>query len=166
MSRTNVLPAKSGNSRELHLRVFSPTAKAVWAVIVSLTIITEIMPIPLMSPIPFYSYKAAKVICFLALGYLAPLAFWRFNALNRGILLAAISAACVESLQGLLHRGHSFHWYELFVKLALILFGFALALDARYERMILIGPIHIRLTGERIEGRTENHASTPENEVS
>lgn len=151
VSRTKVLPAKSENSREPHLRVFSPAAKAVWAVIVSITIITEIMPIPLMPPIPFYSYKAAKVICFLALGYLAPLAFWKFNALNRGILLAAISAACVESLQGLLRRGHSFHWYELLVKLGLILLGFALALDARYERAITVGPIRIRLVGEHLE---------------
>jgi hypothetical protein len=109
------------------------------------------MPIPLMPPVPFYSYGAAKAICFVVLGYLAPLAFWRFNALNRGILLAAISATFVESLQGLLHRGHSFHWYELVVKLGLILIGFALALDARYERMISIGRFHIRLTGEHTQ---------------
>ena len=103
-----------------------------------------------MPPLPFYAYCAAKLVFFIAIGFLAPLAFWRFNALNRGILLAAISAAAVESLQGVLHHGHSFHWYELLIKLALILLGFALALDARYERKISIGPVHIQLVGHHL----------------
>jgi hypothetical protein len=151
MSQTNVIPTKRQESGQLHLRVFSPATKSLWAAVVAITVVCEVMPIPLLSPLPFYSYCAFKLICFVALGYIAPLAFWRFNALNRGISLATISAACVESLQGLLHHGHSFHWYELVVKLALILFGFALALDARYERMVSIGPIHVRLVGEHIE---------------
>ncbi len=151
MSRTNALPSKHDNSIELRLRAFSLPIKAVWAIIVTVTVTSEIMPIPLMPPVPFYSYKLAKAICFVVLGYLAPLAFWRFNALNRGILLAAISAATVESLQGLLHHGHSFHWYELLVKLGLILFGFTLALDARYERAILISRLHIRFTGDHVD---------------
>jgi hypothetical protein len=151
MAQANVLETKRQNPGALRFRVFTPGMKALWAVIVVITVVSEIVPIPLMPPVPFYSYCAAKLICFVAIGYLAPLAFWRFNALNRGILLASISAACVESLQGLLHHGHSFHWYELVVKLALILLGFALALDARYERMISIGPIRCRLTGEHIE---------------
>jgi hypothetical protein len=129
----------------------SSTAKFLWTGIVAVTVVTEVMPIPLMPRAPFYAYCAAKLICFVAVGYLAPLAFWRFNALNRGILLAAISATCVESLQGILRYGHSFHWYELLVKLALILLGFALALDARYERRISIGKITIRLLGEKLE---------------
>jgi hypothetical protein len=119
--------------------------KLVWAAIVLVTIVVEVMPIPLMPPLPFYSYCTAKLICFIALGYIAILAFWRFDALNRGLLLATISAVTIESLQGLLHHGHSFHFYELLVKLALIFLGYALALDARYEGVIAIGPIHIRL---------------------
>ena len=150
MSQTNALPAKRQISKDLTLRVFSPAIKSIWAAIVVATIVTEVMPIPLMSPLPFYSYCAGKLIGFIAVGFLAPLSFWRFNALNRGILLAAISATCVESLQGIMHYGHSFHWYELIAKLCLILLGFALALDARYERVIPIGPIHVRLTGEHI----------------
>jgi len=151
MAQANVLETKRQSPGALRLRVFTPGMKALWAVIVMITVVSETVPIPLMPPVFFYSYCAAKLICFVAIGYLAPLAFWRFNALNRGILLASISAACVESLQGLLHHGHSFHWYELVVKLALILLGFALALDARYERVISIGPIRFRLTGEHIE---------------
>ncbi len=151
MSRTNAVPTKPDSSIELQVRAFSPAIKAVWAVIVAITVASEVLPIPLMPPVPFYSYGAAKALCFVVLGYLSPLAFWRFNALNRGILLAAISAACVESLQGLLRHGHSFHWYELLVKLGLILFGFAAALDARYEREISIGRIHIRFTGDHID---------------
>jgi hypothetical protein len=151
MPQTNALPGKREDSSELRIRVFSPATKSLWAIVVAIITITEVMPIPLMPPLPFYSYQAAKLICFVALGYLAPLAFWRFNALNRGILLAAISATCVESLQGILRHGHSFHWYELAVKLALILLGFALALDARYEHAISIGSLHIRLIGEHVE---------------
>ena len=89
---------------------------------------------PLMPPLPFYSYKTAKIICFVAIGYLALLAFLQFSALNRGVILAAISATTVEFLQGLLHHGHSFHWYELIVNLALSFLGFALALDARHGK--------------------------------
>ena len=149
MSLPAALPAQTGTGHKI--RIFSPAIKLLWTGIVTVTVVTEVMPIPLMPRTPFYAYCAAKLICFVAVGYLAPLAFWRFNALNRGILLAAISAGCVESLQGILHYGHSFHWYELLVKLMLILLGFALALDARYERRISIGKTCIRLVGEKLE---------------
>ncbi len=155
MSRTTAFLEKRKNSEELHLRVFSPVTKAIWVAIVAITVAAEVIPIPLIPPVPFYSYCGAKAICFIVLGYLAPLAFWRFNALNRGILLATISAACVESLQGLLRGGHSFHVYELLIKLCLMLFGFALALDARYERGVSIGRLQIRFTGDHIERRSE-----------
>jgi hypothetical protein len=151
MSQAKLLPTEPHNTGKLHIQVFNPAIKMLWAVIVAITIFTEVIPIPLMPPVPFYSYKVAKVVCFVAVGYLAPLAFWRFNALNRGIFLAAVSATFVESLQGLLQSGHSFHWYELIIKLGLILLGFALALDARYERVISLGPFHIRLTGQHLE---------------
>jgi hypothetical protein len=132
------------------ISVFTPVIRGLWAVTVAVTIISEIVPIPPMPPMPFYIYKAVKVLLFVIVGYLAPLAFWRFNALNRGILLAAASAMFVESLQGILGNGHSFHWYELAIKLALILLGFNFALDARYERKISLGPIQIGLIGEHL----------------
>lgn len=136
------------------LKVFTPTLRVTWVLIVVVTVVVEVLLLPTnppLPPIPHYSYKIFKLLLFVAVGYLAPLAFWRFNALNRGILLAAASAASVETLQGIIGQGHSFHWYEMLAKLALILLGFAIALDARYERQISVGPIHILLTGEHLE---------------
>jgi hypothetical protein len=150
MSQTNVLRAKQLGGA-LRLPVFGLVAKSFWAIVVAATVVTEVIPVPLMPPLPFYSYGVSKLISFVAVGYVAPLAFRRFNALNRGILLATISAVCVESLQGLLHHGHSFHWYELGVKLLLIFVGFALALEARYNGKISIGPINISLIGQEME---------------
>jgi hypothetical protein len=136
------------------VKVFTPTLRVVWIAIVAVTIVSEVLLLPTnppLPPIPHYSYKIFKVLLFIAVGYLAPLAFWRFNALNRGIMLAAASAMGVETLQGLIGRGHSFHWYELLLKLGLILLGFALALDARHERQISAGPFHISLVGKHLE---------------
>jgi hypothetical protein len=151
MSQTSVFPAKQPAVVGPQLQGFSTALISLWAIAAAITVAAEIVPIPPMPAPLFYSYCAAKLVCFLALGYLAPLAFWRFNALNRGMLLATISATGVESLQGLLHNGHSFHWYELIVKLLLILTGFAAALDARYERTLSIGPIHIHLVADHLE---------------
>jgi hypothetical protein len=115
----------------------------IWLIIFALTIVSEVYPFPLIPPLPFYSIWCTKLLLFLVLGYLAPLAFWRFNALNRGILLAAGSAALVEVLQGILGHGHAFHWYELLIKLALILPGFIVGLEAVHDQQILIGPWRI-----------------------
>jgi hypothetical protein len=146
MSQTNALRAKQPGGA-LRLPVFGAAAKSFWAVLVAITVVMELIPVPLMPPLLYYSYAVSKLISFVALGYVAPLAFHRFNALNRGIVLATISAACVESLQGLLHHGHSFHWYEMAVKLTLILLGFALGLDVCYDRRISLGPLRIDLAG-------------------
>jgi hypothetical protein len=134
----------------MSLRVFTPMMRAIWAVLAAVTIVLEVVPIPPMAPLYFYAYCAGKASLFALLGYLAPLAFWSFNALNRGIIFAALSACGVETLQGLLAHGHSFHWYELVVKLGIILLGFALALNDRYDHEINIGPIRIRLIGEHV----------------
>lgn len=122
-----------------------------WIAIAVIIIAIEVMPIPLMPPVPFYAYCGTKALLFVLLGFFAPFAFWRFNALNRGIFLASISAICVESLQGLLRNGHSFHWYELILKLILIFIGFAFALDALFERRISFGPIQISLIGDHLK---------------
>ena len=135
-------------------RLFTPVLRFLWIALLTVTIFMEVIPIPLMAPVPFYLYCAVKGLIFFIIGFFAPLSFWRFNALNRGILLAAISAACVETLQGVLrgserlHAGHSFHWYELVVKLAVIFAGFAFALNARYDSRISLGPLQIRLLGD------------------
>ncbi len=132
------------------LRVFTRGLRIIWLLIAAVTILLEIIPIPPMAPVPFYAYCAGKALLFALLGFLAPLTFWPFNQLNRGIALAAISACAVETLQGLVQHGHSFHWYELIIKLAIILFGFSLALNARYDRQISLGPLRVRLIGEHI----------------
>lgn len=130
------------------LRAFTRGLRISWMLIAAITILLEVVPIPLMRPMPFYVYCGAKVLLFAALGYLAPLAFWPFDVLNRGIILAAFSACCVETLQGLLQHGHAFHWYELIAKLALILLGFCFALNARYDRRIVFGPLRFYLLEE------------------
>jgi hypothetical protein len=129
----------------LSLRAFSKSFRTAWLVVFALTIVSEVYPFPLIPPLPFYSIWCAKLLLFLILGFLAPLAFRRFNALNRGILLAAGSAAFVEVLQGILGHGHAFHWYELLIKLALILPGFIVGLGAVHDQQILIGPLRITL---------------------
>jgi hypothetical protein len=134
------------------LRLFGPLMRSSWLVVMAVTVISEVYPFPLLPPVPFYTIWAIKLLFFFVLGYLAPLTFWRFNALNRGVGFAALSASFVEVLQGSVGHGHSFHWYELLVKLALILLGFVLALEAIYDRKISIGPLRIALTGEHLRG--------------
>jgi hypothetical protein len=127
------------------IRSFSKSLRICWLVIFAITVVSEVYPFPLLPPGTFYSIWTVKLLLFLILGYMGPLAFWRFNALNRGIVLAAGSAALVEFLQGALGHGHAFHWYELLVKLALILAGFIVGLGAMHDRQIVIGPLHIAL---------------------
>lgn len=142
-----------GHPHELSVRAFSPSLRLAWITIAALTVITELIPFPPIVPPPlFYSYKTAKVLLFLILGYCAPLTFWRFNSLTLGVIFAAISAAIVEALQGLSH-GHRFSWFELIAKLCLIFIGFAFALDARYERAIRLGPLRIALVGPHLPPR-------------
>ena len=69
----------------LCLPVFGPTVRSIWAVVLTATVLSEVLPIPHMTPVSFYSYCAGKAVMFLAVGYLTPLAFWRFD--DRGFLL-------------------------------------------------------------------------------
>lgn len=145
MTLTGPLSKLPHRALVLRLPVFTAWMRGFWFAAVLATVISETVYVPLMAPVYFYSYCAMKGFFFLLVGYLAPLAFWRFNALNRGILYAALSSTAVEALQLLVPNGHRFHWYELVLKLAVILFGFALALDARYERETAAGPIRVVL---------------------
>src|SRR5689334_22974423 len=109
------------------LSAFSFAPKLVWFGLLALTIFLEVEPLPvLIYPPLFYTYKFVKVLLFLALGYATPIAFWRFNSLGRGVLLAALSACGVEMLQGF-SQGHRFSFFELAVKLLVIFVGFAFA---------------------------------------
>jgi lysylphosphatidylglycerol synthetase-like protein (DUF2156 family) len=150
----NITSRQASPTTTPSLRVFGIGVHIAWLSIAALTIITELLPFPPIVPPPlFYTYKAAKVLLFLILGYLAPLTFWRFNSLTLGFVFGAFSAALVETLQGLSHDGHSFSWFELIAKLCLISFGFALALEARYERAIRLGPLSIALVGPNLPPR-------------
>jgi hypothetical protein len=127
---------------------FSRTPKLWWFGLLALTIVSEVEPLPhLMYPPLFYTYKLLKGLLFFALGYATPLAFWRFNSLGRGMLLAAVSACVVEMLQGL-SSGHRFSFVELLLKLIVIFVGFALALNARYDQKISLGHWRIQLRSE------------------
>lgn len=138
------------------LRVFSTSFRVAWLAVAILTTLSELIPFPLLIVTPhialsyslFYTYKTAKVLLFLILGYLTPLTFWRFNSLTVGLIFSALSAALVESLQGLgVSHGHRFSWWELVAKLCLVVIGFTLALEARYEGSIKLGKFRIALTG-------------------
>jgi hypothetical protein len=130
--------------RSLH--IFNAYTRAMWVALAGITVVSEIIPAPHVRALFFYGlYGPAKIICFLAMGYLTPLAFALLNGLNRGIGFAALSAATIEVLQGLIGKGHSFHWYELLVKLGVIMAGFAFGLDARSEREIAFGSVRIGL---------------------
>jgi hypothetical protein len=71
------------------LPAFKTTPKVAWFGLLALTILLEVEPLPLeIYPPLFYSYKCFKGLLFLALGFLTPIAFWRFNSLGKGMLLA------------------------------------------------------------------------------
>src|ERR1017187_3341637 len=133
-------------------RIFGRGCRLLWLGIVLTTVVLEVMPAH-FEPTVFYTYKAAKGVLFIALGYMTPLTFERFNVLNRGLLFAAASAATVEILQGIIGNGHKFSWMELTAKLVVIAFGFVLALDARYERSITVGRFGLRLISENLPER-------------
>jgi hypothetical protein len=136
----------------VNVNAFSIPIRILFVAIVSALVIAELASIPMWPPPIYYPWQISKLIGFVVIGVLTPLAFWRFNALNRGLLYAALSAAFVETMQAIVNRGHSghaFHWYELIIKLILILFGFAIGLDIRYERQIKVGPVQFVLHGHR-----------------
>jgi hypothetical protein len=136
--------------KRLGLHIFNAYTRALWLTLATVTVVSEIIPTPRLKPLFFYGlYSPAKLICFLALGFLTPLAFERLNALNRGIAFAALSATLIEVLQGLIGNGHSFHWYELIVKLFIIFGGFSFGLVARFDGAISLGVVEIMLLSKK-----------------
>jgi uncharacterized membrane protein YbjE (DUF340 family) len=155
MTRGLVVSKQQPRNVIINVNAFSISIRVLFVVIVSAMVVAELTSVPMWPPPIYYPWQILKLTGFVVIGILTPLAFWRFNALNRGLLYAAFSAALVETLQAVVDRGHftghAFHWYELAVKLVLILFGFAIGLDIRYERQIKIGPVQIVLHGLRQE---------------
>jgi hypothetical protein len=144
----------------LSLHIFNAWTRFLWIVLAVTTVISEVVPIPHMNPILHYGvYSPSKLVCFLLIGFFTPLAFARLNALSRGIGFATVCATVVEALQGLIGNGHSFHSYELAVKLTVILFGFMLGLEARYEGALTLGILRIVLIPDRVRRRRAVKAS-------
>jgi hypothetical protein len=151
MTREFGLSKQQPRSFILNVNAFSNSIRIVFIAAVVSLVIAELTPVPMWPPPIYYPWQILKLVGFVVIGILTPLAFWRFNALNRGLLYAALSAAFVETMQAIInigHSGHSFHWYELIVKLGLILLGFSIGLDIRYERQIKVGPFQLRLHGQ------------------
>jgi hypothetical protein len=115
--------------------MFAKPSKLLWAVLTLVAVAFELVPAHYPAGV-FAIQNWCKAGLFLALGYVAPMAFWRFSYLNASILASAGSAVLVEVVQALLANGHRFRWTELGVKLVLIAVGFLIALDVRYERDI------------------------------
>jgi hypothetical protein len=133
------------NNRSLPINLFSARIKTFWALTNLLLAIAEVIAI---GPMPVYLYclyYGAKVFAFLVLGFLSPLAFHRLNGLGFGVLISFTCAGMIEGLQTVIHNGHSFHWYELTGKMLLIILGFALGLERRYERRVSFGRFAIQL---------------------
>jgi hypothetical protein len=126
------------------VRLFTPGMRVAWALVFGITILVESIPVPLVHPVLFYSFLALKAALFVALGYLTPLTFWRFDSLGLGVLFSVAGAMASELIQAI-SPGHSTSLKEITGKLLLLLFGFALALHARYDRRIHLGVVQLHL---------------------
>lgn len=132
-------------SHERTFPILTPVLRRTWILFVSATILLQLVQMPDMSRPVLYCVWALKLLGFGLVGFVAPLAFERFNAFIRGLLLGIITATAVEVLQALLGHGHGFHVEELLIKLLFIFVGFCIGIVVRYERAITAGPICIRL---------------------
>jgi hypothetical protein len=145
-------PATTGEPRTLRsVSLFTAKVQALWVVVTLLTVAPELLPIAPMRLRIFIPYYTVKITCFLALGFLSPLAFRSLNGIGYGLVFSFLSALLIETCQGLLHNGHIFHWHELTGKLALIALGFAIALESRYERKLALGPFQIKFRNDPTE---------------
>jgi hypothetical protein len=119
-----------------------------WVGLVALMIFAEVMPRPLWwTPPIYYTYQISKLLGFAMLGYLTPLTFWRFGSLGRGVAFGLLSTAGIESVQNFI-EGHHFSFFEMGVKLAILMVGFGLALLTRYDKHIRVGPVWVDLVDE------------------
>jgi hypothetical protein len=139
----NRLTGASGATLSSSIILFNVRIKTAWVLLTLLTISSELVRIPPMPSVLFDLYYGVKVVFFFSVGFISPLAFYKLNRIGLGLVFSFLSALLIEVFQGLLSNGHSFHWYELAGKLALIALGFAIALDRRYERKISLGPVNI-----------------------
>ena len=132
----------------MSVRLFGRNIRVAWVVVVVVMNFAEVMPRPLWwTPPIYYSYQGSKLLGFAILGYLTPLTFWRFGNLGRGVAFGLVSTAGIESIQNFI-EGHHFSFFEMGVKLVILMVGFGLALLARYDKHIHVGPVWIDLVDE------------------
>ena len=134
----------------MSLRIFTPALKIFWLATVVLIGLVEIFPFDNLHvrPLFFYSYEFVKAAAFVGLGFVIPLAFWRFNSLNRGLAMSLLSAAAMEAIQ-LFVMGHRFDVLELLLKGILIMFGFTLGLMPRHDKQLSLLGVQVRLVAEQ-----------------
>src|ERR1700722_10670750 len=79
----------------MSLRIFTAAWKVFWLGTALLVSLVDIFPFDILHvrPTLFYSYEFIKAAAFVGLGFEIPLAFWRFNSLNRGLAISLVSAA-------------------------------------------------------------------------
>jgi hypothetical protein len=141
------------NATRPGIEIFTRSLRFSWILVAAITVMSEVGRVPVMTPFVHYGlYGPTKALIFLLLGFLTPLAFLSLNALNRGIVFAAVSTGVIELLQRRIGSGHSFHWYELALKISFILLGTIVALDARYHRSLTVGKFSIELICEKVFG--------------
>jgi hypothetical protein len=138
--------------RQVVIPVFSRPLRVLLLLVVAVTIASEIIPIPGLHPVAFYFYKSSKGLLFLLLGAVTPLALWRFDSMNRGLIFAASSAILVEASQTFI-PGHRFSLFELLAKLVLILIGFIFAMNVLFERKFRIFGFQLRFESSHLTPR-------------
>lgn len=129
------------------VRLFTPWIRVAWILVFCIIMLAESIPVPLVHPVLFYSFLFFKAAFFVVLGFVTPLAFWRFDSLGLGVLFSALGAMAGELIQSI-SPGHSTSMKEFAGKLLLLLFGFALALHVRYDRRIQLGALRLSLEDE------------------
>lgn len=134
------------------IEVLGPAARLAWLGIAAAVVAVEILPVRYPNPWT-HAYLVVKGILFVTAGYAIPLTFSRFNSLVQWLTMMVVLAALVEVVQGVIASGHSASVIEAFGKVSLIVIGFGLGLDARYDRAISIGPLHLQLRSEHLSQR-------------
>ena len=120
------------------MSLFSAPLRILWAVIACATLISQVIPLPPWTPLPLYTYVAAKALLLVLTGFVTPMAFWRFNNLFYGVAFSAAGTIIAEAVQfGI--AGHRTRSWELIGKLILIFIGFAVSLEIRHDRPVKHG---------------------------
>jgi hypothetical protein len=143
----------SGGGELSRIRLFSWNLRIVWVLLFCLTLGWELIPAPGVAPWVFYTLKSCKGLTFVLLGFVSPMAFWRFDSLGFGVLFSCVAAGVAEMLQSMSY-GHRASPAEFLLKLLLLFLGFAFSLSARYDRKLSFGPFSI--------GLIDSHLTEPE----